>query len=123
VGGPGDQPQVRFRLSSLGLAGALRVVPARGTQESRKAAGTVSDTYLYGAFGKALPTTGSTANTYLFTGNQFDPGLNQYYLRARYYDQARGRFSSFDSYEGIGSDPSSLHKYLYTSARADCSWV
>jgi len=39
--------------------------------------------------------------------------LKQEYLRARYYDQAVGRFSSFDSFEGLSASPSTLHKYGY----------
>jgi hypothetical protein len=36
-----------------------------------------------------------------------------YYNRARYLKAETGRFWTQDSYEGISSDPQSLHKYLY----------
>ena len=73
--------------------------------------GQVSDTFDYDAFGNLLRRTGTTTNLYLYQGEQFDPDLGLYYLRARYADTDRGRFWSMDSFEGFGTDPASLHKY------------
>ncbi|MEJ2406742.1 MAG: RHS repeat-associated core domain-containing protein [Candidatus Thiodiazotropha sp.] len=42
--------------------------------------------------------------------------LDQYYLRARYYNPASGRFTQQDSWMGNNSDPITLHKYLYADA-------
>lgn len=78
--------------------------------------GTVTDEYFYDAFGVTLASTGSTENDYLFTGEQFDAGLGNYYLRARYYNQGVGRFTQQDSWTGNNSDPITLHKYLYANA-------
>jgi len=50
---------------------------------------------------------------YLFTGEQIDPDLEMYYLRARYYQPALGRFWTMDSFEGRQGESLSLHKYLY----------
>jgi len=75
--------------------------------------GIVTDTYDYDAFGNLIFRTGSTENHYLFTGEQFDPDLNLYYLRARYHNPDTGRFWTQDSFEGNGADPASLHKYTY----------
>jgi len=75
--------------------------------------GNVTDTYDYDAFGNLIARTGSTLNNYLFTGEQYDADLGLYYLRARYQNTDTGRFWTQDSYEGAGSDPSSLHKYTY----------
>jgi RHS repeat-associated protein len=75
--------------------------------------GNVSDEYFYDAFGVELARTGSTENDYLFTGEQYDAGLGNYYLRARYYDQGMGRFTQQDTWMGRNSDPITLHKYLY----------
>jgi RHS repeat-associated protein len=75
--------------------------------------GNVTDTYDYDAFGNVIAATGNTPNLYLFTGEQFDLDLGLYYLRARYHNSDTGRFWTQDSYEGNGSDPSSLHKYTY----------
>ena len=38
----------------------------------------------YTAFGEMDVQDGSTENSYLYTGEQFDGELGQYYLRARY---------------------------------------
>jgi RHS repeat-associated protein len=76
-------------------------------------AGTVTDTYEYDAFGNSFAKTGSTPNNYLYRGEQFDPDLGLYYLRARYYNPAIGRFLSRDPLDGNANDPASLHKYLY----------
>ncbi|WP_255395950.1 RHS repeat-associated core domain-containing protein, partial [Motiliproteus sp. MSK22-1] len=78
--------------------------------------GTQTDGYDYEAFGETLNQTGTTENSYLFTGEQLDASLNQYYLRARYYDQGVGRFTQQDSWMGNNQDPVTLHKYLYANA-------
>jgi RHS repeat-associated protein len=49
------------------------------------------------------------------SGEQFDNDLGLYYLRARYYNPATGRFLSRDPEDGKPNDPQSLHKYLYAS--------
>jgi len=72
--------------------------------------------YNYDAFGNLLTATGSVENNYLFAGEQFDPLLGNYYLRARFYDPETGRFTERDLFKGFLTDPISLHKYLYTHA-------
>jgi len=49
------------------------------------------------------------------SGEQYDPDLGLYYLRARYYNPATGRFMSRDPLDGNQLDPKSLHKYLYAN--------
>ena len=49
------------------------------------------------------------------SGEQYDPDLGLYYLRARYYNPATGRFLSRDPEDGQPNDPASLHKYLYAA--------
>ncbi len=79
--------------------------------------GVVTDRYSYDAFGIMLggnPTTTTPAATdLLYSGEQFDVGLQSQYLRARYYNQNIGRFYSIDPFAGYHSDPQSLHKYAY----------
>jgi RHS repeat-associated protein len=48
-----------------------------------------------------------------YRGEQYDSDLGLYYLRARYYNPATGRFLSRDPLDGNAIDPQSLHKYLY----------
>jgi RHS repeat-associated protein len=76
----------------------------------------VTDTYDYDAFGTLIAATGSTPNNYLYTGEQYDPDVQLYYLRARYNNTATGRFWTMDSFEGNQMDPISLHKYVYANA-------
>ncbi len=83
------------------------------TDAAPGAATAVTDTYTYDAYGNLLAETGETLNAYRYTGEQFDAAIGQYYLRARYYDQAAGRFSSRDSFGGRSYDPISLHRYAY----------
>lgn len=78
--------------------------------------GLFTDSYDYEAFGEVLNQAGASVNSYLFTGEQFDAGLDQYYLRARYYDQKVGRFTQMDTWMGNNHDPVTLHKYLYANA-------
>jgi RHS repeat-associated protein len=47
------------------------------------------------------------------SGEQYDPDLGLYYLRARYYNPNTGRFLSRDPEDGDPFDPKTLHKYLY----------
>src|SRR5262249_37772937 len=55
-------------------------------------------------------------NRYLFAGEQLDANVGFYYLRARYYMQALGRFLTTDPEEGNVYDPPSLHRYLYAKS-------
>ncbi len=86
------------------------------TRSLSDSSGNLTDTYNYEAFGELLNLTGTTDNDYLFAGEQLDANLEQYYLRARYYDQGIGRFTQQDTWMGNSSDPVTLHKYLYANA-------
>jgi RHS repeat-associated protein len=85
-----------------GLAWASAVLPSRPAVSDFTCALQLSEC--------ALPT---NSQAYLYTGEQIDPDLGMYYLRARYYQPGLGRFWSLDSYEGQRGNPLSLHKYLY----------
>lgn len=79
-------------------------------------AGAVTDTYTYDAWGLDLASSGATRNPYRYRGEQLDPELGLYYLRARYYDPARGVFLGQDPEAGSPFDPRTLHRYLYAGA-------
>jgi len=99
-------------------AGSVRYFSYDGHGSTRlltDTSGAVTDTYLYDAYGTLLTSTGSTPNDYLYCGEQFDPDLGMYYLRARFYQPQTGRFWTMDSWEGTQTDPLSLHKYLYAA--------
>jgi RHS repeat-associated protein len=83
------------------------------TRALSNSAGAITDTYNYESFGSLLNQTGTTLNDYLFTGEQFDSGLDNYYLRARYYNQNIGRFTQMDDWYGKSCTPITLNKYIY----------
>jgi RHS repeat-associated protein len=72
---------------------------------------TITDSYEYDAFGNKVNSTGTTPNNYLYRGEQLDPDLGMYYLRARYYNPLTGRFLSVDSQAGQGQ-----RRYEYANA-------
>jgi RHS repeat-associated protein len=76
--------------------------------------GAITNTYAYDAFGTVIASNTPVANVYLYSGEQWDPDLGLYYLRARLMNPSNGRFLSMDTFEGSNEDPLSLHKYLYT---------
>ena len=80
---------------------------------------TVAEAFSYDGYGVMLggnPADTSNSTSLLYSGEQFDTDLQQYYLRARYYDQNNGRFNRMDPFAGNMQDPQSLHKYLYCHA-------
>lgn len=76
-------------------------------------AGVVTDAYVYDGFGLMEYQSGNTANDFLFAGEQYDAALDQYYLRARYYDQDVGRFTQIDPHPGYSYYPITLNDYMY----------
>jgi len=78
--------------------------------------GTVTDMYGYDAWGNVVNITGSMPNVYLYRGEQYDPDLNLYYLRARYSNPMTGRFLTRDQGIADVADPQTFHKYLYSAA-------
>jgi RHS repeat-associated protein len=83
------------------------------------AAGTITDTYTFDAFGAPIASTGTTPNPYLYSGERFDSALNLYHLRARYYNALTGRFMTMDPMHGKSCCRSasclSSNSYAYAS--------
>ncbi len=75
--------------------------------------GAVTDRYAFSAFGELEFHEGENPNVYLFAGEARDPDSGFYYLRARWMDPSLGRFASPDPFEGLPTDPGTLHSYLY----------
>ena len=68
--------------------------------------------YRYDEFGIDM-WTGSYDNPFKFTGEFYDTYSDNYYLRARNYDQKLGRFLERDTYEGEQGDTSSRNLFTY----------
>ena len=68
----------------------------------------IRKTYRYDAFGNLLKETGDVPNRLTYTGQMYDSAAIQYYLRARFYNPAIGRFMQEDTYRGDG-----LNLYAY----------
>ena len=68
----------------------------------------MENAYAYDAFGNLRGQAGELLNRILYTGQQYDQEMGQYYLRARYYNPQLGRFTQEDVHRGDG-----LNLYVY----------
>src|SRR5207248_6181048 len=59
-------------------------------------AGALAQTYMFDSFGNQTASSGSLTNPFRYTAREFDTESNLYYMRARYFDPATGRFISED---------------------------
>jgi RHS repeat-associated protein len=85
------------------------------TRALTNSAGAVTDTYSYTAYGDIYNQTGTTANNYLYTGQQFDQSSELYSLRARFYNPSWGRFLSQDTWTVNYNNPIELNRYGYAA--------
>lgn len=76
-------------------------------------AGNIVNSYEYDEWGNILNQTETIANDFKYAGEIQDSETGFYYLRARYYDPAIGRFISKDSVAGNIVNPLSLNLYSY----------
>jgi RHS repeat-associated protein len=85
-------------------------------------AGAVTDRYVYDSWGNILLTTGSSTNWFRYVGHlgyYFDNDVTRYYIRARYYDPASGRFISRDQFWQQASAGTGAGLQTYSYARND----
>jgi len=113
-------PAVAGSGGNPGVPAGLRYYHADGLGSTRLLSdetGSVTDRTTFEAFGEidAAASQQTTANTFLYTGEQMDPNSGFVYLRARYMDPRAGRFTTMDSWLGKDFDPLSLHKYTYAN--------
>jgi RHS repeat-associated protein len=59
-------------------------------------AGSLAQTYTFDSFGNQTASSGSLTNPFRYTGRELDSETTLYYMRARYFDPATGRFLSED---------------------------
>jgi RHS repeat-associated protein len=65
-------------------------------------AGALAQTYTFDSFGNQTASSGSLTNSFRFTGREFDTESMLYFMRARYFDPAGGRFISEDPIMFLG---------------------
>jgi RHS repeat-associated protein len=74
------------------------------------AAGALAQTYTFDSFGNQTASSGSLTNSFRYAGREFDTETGLYYMRARYFDPATGRFLSEDP---TGFDGDAVDFYGY----------
>ena len=77
------------------------------------ASGAITDSYDYDAFGMSIRTSGTTSNSFQYSGERYDNSIGLYDLRARYLNQATGRFLARDPVEGVQCTPITYNPYAY----------
>jgi len=68
--------------------------------------------YEYGPFGDPYGHVGA-GTSFQFAGELWDEASQLYYLRARHYNPALGRFMTRDPFAGLVQVPQTLHPYVY----------
>jgi len=77
------------------------------------AAGALAQTYTFDSFGKQTASSGSLTNPFQFTSREFDAESSLYFMRARYFDPATGRFISEDP-SGF-NDGVNFYRYVHNN--------
>ena len=76
----------------------------------------VAASYTYDAFGNLINTVGTSDNAFLYCSEYFDSETETYYLRARYYNPANGRFNAEDTHWNVknriyGDNPIKMNEH------------
>ena len=94
--------------------GEIYVYNAHGDVVQLVCDNAVVASYTYDAFGNLTSQIGESDNPFLYCGEYYDAETQTYYLRARYYNPANGRFTQQDAWSVMdASDPLSLNLYAY----------
>ena len=75
--------------------------------------GSAAAIYEYSDFGEVTTLKGGVSNEIRYTGAIYDGKTGLYYMNARYYDPANGRFISQDTYRGGVDNTDQWHLYVY----------
>ena len=78
------------------------------------AAGAVAQAYTFDSFGKQTASSGSLTNPFQYSGREFDSETGLYFLRARYYDPATGKFLNEDPLR-FAANSVNFYQYAYNS--------
>lgn len=104
---------------SSGIINYLLLDIEASTRLVANGSGIIIARFAYDAYGVLLGSTigilSPPLTRILYTGQQVDLVLLQYYLRARFYDPTTGLFTSLDTFAGRIRNPGTLHKYAYTA--------
>ena len=96
--------------------GDVFVYNAHGDTVQLVNGGEIAASYTYDAFGNLLTSVGTSDNAFLYCSEYFDQETQTYYLRARYYNPANGRFTQQDAWAFMDpADPLTLNLYTYCS--------
>ena len=76
-------------------------------------AGALAQTYTFDSFGKQTGSSGSVVNSFQYASRELDSESTLYYMRARYFDPATGRFLSEDP-SGFEAGPN-FYSYVANS--------
>jgi len=78
--------------------------------------GNIVHEYSYSVFGEIIDESGDVVkNPFTYTAREWEPEVNLYYYRARFYDAAIGRFISEDPIGFAGYD-CNLYRYVFNSS-------
>lgn len=76
-----------------------------GTRLVTNSSGSSQATYTFDAYGNLTASTGTITNPIRFAGEYWDAESGLYYLRARYFDAATGKFLTRDPMLGVTRQP------------------
>ncbi|MGL4421259.1 MAG: RHS repeat-associated core domain-containing protein, partial [Gemmataceae bacterium] len=115
VYGPSLDPLSQWRSGGQG-ANLYLADGHSGVRQAVNLTGGVLLAQRFDAYGGTMATAGTLSNVIGYRGERFDNTLGQYYLRARYYNPATGRFTGMDEHSGSALLPITMNKYLYGNA-------